>query len=1753
MSTLLSTGFELGASFNFLGISFTGFVTGKGSRAEVHSLAHNREATIKAVAKDINLSEITEKLLNIDLPSEIPDVLIKDLAVSISTEENIHFYALVKLENKALKLGDQEVNIATLEFSYSKSEVAQKITISLMGRDLPKIDQIDAQIKAYNFVFIYNRTQNENGNWHLGGRLHIEAFERLLSFSAEATQIEDSGLISFQAGLQSIVEETYFSDIEGLDYQLLERELLKNKIIVNATEHGLYQLKNDIQIKQIKLSHALSQYREKILLVLEKIKHAGEPVIKIPDLLNGGKTLFSVEPIEFKIQLERKSNTFSKIGFSFSSSLIFYNTWQTHSELLKIENGTLASSFNKESKEFKLIFTAEKSEIKPLNIVGFVTGLPDALHALYNDRAKEKAFMNMLSLYMNEAHFIKKGPDYDIGGSVRLVLNNSLKTVNEDLYAALDAVFPSVGEGDDRFIQGGVSYDSDKGLIFELINNNGLEIPNLFNEALQGIPTKLKEKLKNDINFDLDVAFDYGESYILLEKIRLEIKKEATLTATVAFGLPSKLNDRLFATSSLNGLINTYDKELLKKKLPDVNGQYQDNIPPEDKLTRISLSIGTEGITGQLVKFDLINRDILEKITQGLTCFIIEKDNAVIIDLDILSNSGSTQQTEGQYGKISIDKPKFSLDMENGAFTASGGFEIQSDHLKLPVRSVIERIIALLPLSETTSAVMKKMTEQLTDGISIKSIDFIKDNKLNLHEIENFFKQFLLEKDQSLELVPPAVRDYIEKESANVLKFLPDRFKEYLSIKIPQGLHYKIEVPADKSLSFTLEVPASEENTNSDFSDYLQLLVPDFSMGAPVNWYGIRLKKIGFGTALFNQCFRLDLSVDIDQFNLIQMIAGMGISQLRNINKDEKLNFILPVPEELCQTFEAKNLMVIIFLLKIPAPIPVIPIPVPIFYDRLYLKYRGFDGSGSEFNIEVPAPELNIMQVLKELNSCVQFFNSDDMALPVPSHALVGETGKSNETTSLLRPLEAGPVYIELPGIFGYEKKPESVRKNKIRLGFSNRWEFHALDMIHLSANCLKYSVLSLKDKKLHRIPIDDTDLSEQPVNYLVKYLPAKQRIGSIEIVLFDLFNLNFAWALSTPDEFREVIYPLLIEQQAKDYLPYSSDTGKGASQLLEILPKASSPTIDTSTATSASTPGALKQDEQGIVLFFKGAFKVGELGVDVALGTVLAESTGFATGIVLNAHIANILQMQLWGALKVNTLSEKEKFMLTGTSSFKLWDSYVMKGSFKLAAGSDPLIEFSGLLDLFPDELFPPDKPSLIKFYTGEDRGKKAPIIGRMDKTGILYEGGLHLELGSFYLGGSTRLIVSEKLNMWQMNLSCNTTKITLQAREEKDLLVFCGEANSAIKIGNDISITAASSSGKGPLTAISLIKVNGLPILGGFKFDGAITLLGNSSKTLITINDKGFYLDTKTTIVDISSSLTVFGKNLLDIISYNLSGTLELTKFNNMVELLLDPLGLKKENIRKKEELENVTKIIGETQKKIDFIKEMDSKYNTAKSIDGFDYVVPPTYHIEYWVNLSRQKYNIWNPLHWDKIRQQITYNLSGVKWTPVDVSKVRTYWKYRKDLKLSTTYPPRFNIGRWINGTAEGLVKAVRDLVKHILEDIKNKSNDIHNLLKALKLETKTTQEINELINLTINGLEMLNDEIAQCINEGNMIVRINEIKYNNLSFEKFKSKEFSVEVTVSFLEREPIILNNMDTNMNNPSLLVKSICKAVGACK
>ena len=135
---------------------------------------------------------------------------------------------------------------------------------------------------------------------------------------------------------------------------------------------------------------------------------------------------------------------------------------------------------------------------------------------------------------------------------------------------------------------------------------------------------------------------------------------------------------------------------------------------------------------------------------------------------------------------------------------------------------------------------------------------------------------------------------------------------------------------------------------------------------------------------------------------------------------------------------EVENLLILISMQL------AVPIPVPVFYDKIAIYGAGIEGAKGELVIQFPRPELNMKEAFQLLGDLTTFFSDEDFVLPVSSYGEVHTPDEPLED-SIVPVFSAGPIYLELPGIMGYQilaispdspaslKKTELARKTPVR------------------------------------------------------------------------------------------------------------------------------------------------------------------------------------------------------------------------------------------------------------------------------------------------------------------------------------------------------------------------------------------------------------------------------------------------------------------------------------------------------------------------------------------------------------------------------------------------------------------------------------------------------------------------------------------------------------------------------------------------
>ncbi|MEO5642725.1 MAG: hypothetical protein ABIQ40_18470 [Bacteroidia bacterium] len=1383
--------------------------------------------------EELSLKKVWEELIKgPSLPVEM-DLKLHDIEIEIqigkSNDDKKRDYTLklnaaVTFDFNPSDSFESQLKVEKISFTYVNNQTDEKqtsIDFHISG-EAHVNDEIIIPEFSLDYAYKYNHEAKES-EWNIDGSLCILAFQRLMTFKANAASLKDEQQIGFSfESTNPVLHLAYFKHIKDTDAATILKDLSGD----NVPEQGYLLLAKLAPDAFAKLGdHYTAEQKAAIGQVIEQAKKADHALVSIPDIFDTDKTICKVSPKQFKLNLTRKNKRFESFDFAIGSDLIIYNSCDNYSELLKMENGVVSTGYNKTKKEFYFKFTCDSLTLKPLHAITVVPGIMGALQLAFGETStthpKASAFINMLEIKPGNFTFIKQDTHWQLSGSVRMELTNGLKIVDESLYNFLERLFPKTG--DVRFIEGGLNYDSKDGLTFVLENNNGIVVPDLLIGLVKTLDSDFKKSFRNSTLIDLDKASELGESFFILDRVRLKIAKEVSFDMRVGIGLPSRLNDRLFnPESKIYGLINTYDREkYLKANEKKESHEVEYDKPlPDDNIIRATLKFGTDGISGQLDKFNVFN---LEKISEEFNGFFKEENDGVILDFKALTNDSAKE-----YAKLRLDKFTFKLDFKTCAFHVGGGMQLLSDKLSFPVKPLLKKIIGLLPPGEIANE-LDKLAEKFTDSITLKSLNFYDKatDTLSINELLDFLKQFLLAKHQHEEVIPQNVVDLLNKNLDKIAKVLPDMLLEYLSIKIPAGVKFNLEITADQSVSFALEVTEpTEEQKKQGYTDYLQWLVPTVTA---LN--GFRLKKIGFGSGLFNQAIRLDLSGEMIVIDYLQTIPGIGLSVLRQANPDDqRLQFVAPDVKTFGYRYTLDNLLMFIFLQA------AVPIPVPVFYDKFSIYAAGIEGSKNEVAIRFPRPKVNIKELFSGIGDLAKFFKTKEFALPISSYGLT--RNKEEKLPDTLSPsFYAGPVYMELPGIIGYEKQQDGSRQ-KITLGFKDLRGATAKDLFALVANGAKFGIQSVADKKQYRIRVDETR-SEYPVNYMVKFLPASQRIGSKNIMLFEVLEANFAWAYSTPGEFRETVFPLLKEEQKRSGISGKSDTW-AADEILTIIPDSDK----------------WNNEQDGVVLFLKGGIKISdEFIIEAVTATAIESENGLATGLSLRAKLANVFDLEIAGGLKVNPNSTDTIVELAGKSHlYILGRVSVMRGSFSLGIGAQSHFRFNGMLDLFPDELFGGQR-SPVQLYSGVTRGYKSDITGIIDNKGInighfntdgtISAAGIHLEIGEFYLGGTTRIISTASHQLWEIKLNFGSAVLSLTAdftkTETGTDLLFALAMNKPVGIEGFL-VFSGTQSGTGASGRLLLFRDNsaGFPLLKEFYLDGAISFLGFSTQLKFSLNER-------------------------------------------------------------------------------------------------------------------------------------------------------------------------------------------------------------------------------------------------------------------------------------------------------------------------
>jgi hypothetical protein len=689
----------------------------------------------------------------------------------------------------------------------------------------------------------------------------------------------------------------------------------------------------------------------------------------------------------------------------------------------------------------------------------------------------------------------------------------------------------------------------------------------------------------------------------------------------------------------------------------------------------------------------------------------------------------------GDFGKIRLMAPVFSY--TGDGFVARGGFE-QVEPLMIPL-APLKALLSGAGLGAAASA--------LPRGIPLQDLD-IYDSATGRFKFDEFIRT--IETLGGFPL-PQETKDALRAIESR-LDLLPERFKSYLDVEIPQSFQFDISVTPDGGARGKVWVTGDKP---------LKFIYPSLGLVGPV-LNGVELYSITFGEVLGGSLMILDVDARFDSYDLLVLVAAMALPL-------DKLP-ILPDTRQLTRRLVVKRLfMVIIYQAGIP-------IPVPLFFDELGVEYLYLEGLELQTHWGFPRPTLSASDAAHIFKDFENFFTQRDHLLDA-----------SNPPAGLDLRLVVGPNYIQLPKYLGGKSLGSRDEKTVVS-AYSN--------LAHL-LNALK--TLSL--------------------NELIQALPLEKRVGS-EQVSFASMTLVVNWLITTPKEFRDGAFRSLNVPE--------SEMG----QTLQVLPP---------------RPG---KDDQGLVVFLKGEWSIaGAASLSTTFGLVGA-SRGFGTGLRVAGAITDILEVEMGGAVVIDTKAA-DVFSLSGQTRLRVLGDEVLAGDLLI---TENRLAIRGRLDLFP-------RSPVIRI-TGE-------VAGRISDS-------------EFYLGGSATVTVGGFFTLVSASAEITHTGVRVSGTWLNQTVTFSAQRQGAslelratlspVAVGSAFRLTDASGA-FGPLAVLGL-DTSGAPSV---YISARISLLGVTAGGSVSFSERGFELTVEGHIYNLfQATLTARGANLLNGDGFYIKATL-------------------------------------------------------------------------------------------------------------------------------------------------------------------------------------------------------------------------------------------------------------------------------------
>lgn len=409
------------------------------------------------------------------------------------------------------------------------------------------------------------------------------------------------------------------------------------------------------------------------------------------------------------------------------------------------------------------------------------------------------------------------------------------------------------------------------------------------------------------IEIDADTKIDLGIASLDVSDLIIRLGQEIELGAQLGVGLPANLN-KLFGVNddgtALVEFFNTFD--------------------PNDRdntVVKTELSIGTAGI--KIIPTSSILRAVQLVEENGETFWYCKLGD------------------DGEFGEVKFKVPVFEYDLARSSFMASGGFETIKP-LALPMTPV-KQLLKACKLQDAADA--------LPNSVPLKEIKIVDDQG-------NFRVDELIAELGAIGAnLPAEIKDSLTVLGDH-LDELPDSFKQYLNIEIPQSFDFDLAVTPEGSVRFDARVKEGDPP--------IKLMSPALLGVLPV-LNCVQLRSTSFGELAGGSLFLLQVDATLDQFDLVTLASSLLMPTIQNSP--------LPSSRSLHRRLILDKLFMVIVYQT------VIPIPIPLFYDEIGIEYLGLEGVELGAHAQFPMPTFDLAEAGKLLSNFKQFFSDRDFLL----------------------------------------------------------------------------------------------------------------------------------------------------------------------------------------------------------------------------------------------------------------------------------------------------------------------------------------------------------------------------------------------------------------------------------------------------------------------------------------------------------------------------------------------------------------------------------------------------------------------------------------------------------------------------------------------------------------------------------------------------------------------------------------------------